>query len=170
MSRHGLIARIAWVVAALGAGAIDAKEVQGPADAPRTSSSEAARAPASAPGASAGKPASAQASEPKLTVNRAVMAANGSMLQVRFTVPASSVTRWIPMQPKDTYVVDETSGEKFYVANLGRIGPAAQVRLPKEGGSSYMIIDNRHEHLKPGAKITVVVGALKQKHVTVAEQ
>jgi len=33
-----------------------------------------------------------------------------------------------------------------------------------------MIIDYRHEHLKPGTKITVVVGALKQEHVTVAEQ
>lgn len=159
MSSQGLIARVAWVVAGLGAGAIDAKEVQGPAETPRTMSSEAARAPAGA-----------QASEPRLIVNRAVMAANGSMLQVRFTVPVSGATRWIPMEPKDTYVVDETSGEKFYVANLGRIGPAAQVRLPKGGGSTYMIIDNRHAHLKPGAKITVVVGALKLEHVTVAEQ
>jgi hypothetical protein len=159
MSRKGLIARVAWAVAGLGAAAINANEVQGPAETPGILSSPAAQARAAA-----------QAPEPKLAVGRAVIVGNGSMLQVRFSVPTSTVTQWIPVEPKDTYVVDETTGEKFYVTNLVRIGPAAQVRLPKGGGSSYMVIDNRHEHLKPGAKITVVVGALKQEHVTVVEQ
>jgi hypothetical protein len=159
MSRKALIAGVAWAVAGLWAAAIDATEVQGSEPAPGTQGSEAVRADAAA-----------RPPEHKLTVNRAVMVANGSMLQVRFTVPASTTTQWIPVDPKDTYVVDESSGEKFYVANLVRIGPVAQVRLPKGGGSTYMIVDNRHEHLKPGAKITVVVGALKQEHVAVAEQ
>ncbi|HEX4584579.1 MAG TPA: hypothetical protein VH183_07095 [Burkholderiaceae bacterium] len=111
-----------------------------------------------------------KAREARLTVDRAVMAANGSMLEVRFTVPPAATTQWIPTDQKDTYVVDETSGERFFVLNLVRIGPAAQVRMPKGGGSSYVIFDNRHERLKPGATITVVIGALKQEHVKVAEQ
>ena len=106
----------------------------------------------------------------RLTVDRAVMVADGSMLEVRFTFPPAATTRWIPTDHKDTYVVNEATGEKFFVLNLVRIGPAAQVRLPKGRGSGYLIIDNRYEHLKPGAKITVVIGALKQEHVTVAEQ
>jgi hypothetical protein len=110
------------------------------------------------------------APERRLTVNRAVLVANGSMLEVRFTVPPAATTQWIPTDQKDTYVVDETNGEKYFVLNLVRIGPAAQVRLPKGGGSSYMIIDNRHEHLKAGARITVVIGGLKEEHVMVAEQ
>jgi hypothetical protein len=123
------------------------------------------------PGAkSAAVEAGAAAQAAKLMVNRAFLVANGSMMQVRFTVPPSNTTQWIPVDPKDTYVIDEASGEKFFVANLVRIGPAAQVRIPKGGGSTYMVIDNRHEHLKPGTLITVVVGGLKQQHVTVAEQ
>lgn len=112
----------------------------------------------------------ASAAPSVLTVDRAFLAGGGSMLRVNFKVPSPRTTQWLPVDPKQTYVVDEATGEKFFVLNLARIGPAAQVRLPKGGAASYMVIDNRHEHLKPGARITVVVGALKQEHVTVAEQ
>ena len=105
-----------------------------------------------------------------LMVDRAFLAGSGSMLRINFKVPAPKTTEWLPVDPKQTYVVDETTGEKFFVLNLVRIGPAAQTRLPKGGGASFIVIDNRHEHLKPGARITVVIGALKQEHVTVAEQ
>jgi hypothetical protein len=105
-----------------------------------------------------------------LTVDGAFLAGSGSMLRVNFKVPAPKTTEWLPVDPKETYVVDEATGEKFFVLNLVRIGPAAQTRLPKGGGASFMVIDNRHEHLKPGARITVVIGALKREHVTVAEQ
>jgi hypothetical protein len=119
--------------------------------------------------AQAGAAVAARAPARELTVNRVFMVANGSMVQIRFTVPAATATQWVPVDPRQTYVVDEATGEKFFVMNLVRIGPLAQVRLPKGGGSSYMVIDNRHERLKPGTRITVVVGALKQEHVTVAE-
>jgi hypothetical protein len=107
---------------------------------------------------------------PALTVDRAFLTGGGSMLQVHFTLPPPKSTQWLAVGEKDTYVADEATGEKFFVLNLVRIGPAAQVRLPKGGGPSYIVIDNRHEHLKPGARITVVIGALKQEHVTVTEQ
>lgn len=157
MRRRGLIAGIAWAAAgcsgiAAAAEALTAVEVH-----------------AAAPPASTQSPA-AEVPERKLTVNRAVRVANGSMLEVRFTVPPAATTRWIPTDQKDTYVLDEATGEKFFVLNLVRIGPAGQVRLPKGGGSSYMIIDNRYEHLKPGARVTVVIGALKQEHVMVTDQ
>jgi len=113
---------------------------------------------------------SASGAPSSLTVDRAFLAGSGSMLRVNFKVPAPKTTEWLPVDPKQTYVVDEATGEKFFVLNLVRIGPAAQTRLPKGGGASYMVIDNRHEHLRPGARITVVIGALKQEHVTVAEQ
>ena len=105
-----------------------------------------------------------------MTVDRAVMAVDGSMLEVHFTVAPAPTTQWIPTDRKDTYVVNEATGEKFFVLNLVRIGPASPVRMPKSGGSSYVIIDNRYEHLKAGATITVVIGALKQEHVKVAER
>ena len=122
------------------------------------------------PSPKASSPASASRVASALTVDRAFLAGNGSMLRVNFKVPPPKTTEWLPVDPKDTYVVDEATGEKFFVLNLVRIGPAAQVKLPKGGGASYLVIDNRHEHLKPGARITVVIGALKQEHVRVAEQ
>jgi len=147
MRRKARIAGVVWCVAALFVAAAGAS-AQG---------QHAAQAGATTP-------------ERKLTVERAFMVANGSMVQVRFTVPPAKTTQWIPVDQKDTYLVDEATGEKFFVMNLVRIGPAAQVRVPKGGGSSYMIIDNAHEHLKPGARVTVVIGDLKQEHVTVADQ
>jgi hypothetical protein len=152
-------ARIAAVAATVAALCTMAAAVEAP---------DAGRAPDANPAAGAAAPAPAPGG--RLTVSKAFIVANGSMLQVRFNVPPSKTTQWIPVDPKDTYVVDEANGEKFFVANLVRIGPAAQVRMPKGGGSTYMVIDNRHEHLKPGALITVVVGGLKQEHVMVAEQ
>jgi hypothetical protein len=158
MSLNVAIAGIAWAVAA-SCIAVQSRAEPGdrPANAPHVAS----------PGADSSKSESAV---PALTVSRALLAANGSMLQVHFTVPPPKSTQWLPVDQKDTYVVDEATGEKFFVLNLVRIGPAAQTRLPRGGGSSYMVIDNRYEHLKPGARITVVIGALKQEHVKVAEQ
>jgi len=105
-----------------------------------------------------------------LRVDRAVLAGEGSMLQLHFTVPKPKNTEWLPVDQKETYVVDEANGEKFYVLKLVRLGPVGQVRLPKGGGPSYLVIDNREEHLKAGAKITVVIGTLKQEHVIVAKE
>jgi len=105
-----------------------------------------------------------------LTVGGAYLAANGSMVKVQFQVPASKTTRWIPTDGKDTYLIDELSGEKYFVLNLTRIGPVAQTRIPKGGGSSYMYFDNRHEDLRAGAKVTVVIGATKLEHVTLVNQ
>jgi len=102
-------------------------------------------------------------------VQSAMFEANGSMLNVRFTVPPSKATQWVQVDPKDAYVLDESSGQKLYVMNLVRIGPAAQVRIPKNGGTSYAIFDNSHDLLKPGARVTVVIGALKQEHVQITE-
>jgi hypothetical protein len=115
-------------------------------------------------------PAVAQSADKPLIVDRAFVVANGSMLQVRFAVPRAQTTRWVPVGEKETYAIEEASGEKFYVMKLVRIGPAAQVRMPKSGGSGYVIFDNRHERVKPGARITVVIGGLKQEHVLVEDR
>ncbi len=158
MRPKGLITSLALAVAGFSGVAVADPRQQGPAQGQ----------PATLPATAADTVA--KMAQRKLTVNQAVLVANGSMLEVRFTVPPATTTQWIPTDPKDTYVVDEATGEKYFVLNLVRIGPAAQVRLPKGGGSSYMIIDNRYEHLKAGARITVIIGALKEEHVTVAEQ
>jgi hypothetical protein len=130
-----------------------------------------AESPAKAPGPISPKSESSDPSQPPaLNVDQAVLEGGGSMLKVHFSLPPPKSTQWLPVDQKDTYVVDEATGEKFFVLNLVRIGPAAKVRLPKGGGSSFMVFDNRHEHLKPGARITVVIGALKQEHVTLAEE
>jgi hypothetical protein len=157
MAPRVTIAGVVWAVAA---SCVAVQSRAEPDDGP-------ANARVASPRADSAKSESAASA---LTVDRAFLAGNGSMLQVRFRVPRPKSTQWLPVDEKDTYVVDEATGEKFFVLNLVRIGPAAQVRLPKGGGSSYIVIDNRHERLKSGARITVVIGALKQEHVTVAEQ
>jgi hypothetical protein len=153
----GRIAGVAWAASALwGAAVAGAVEAQG--------------APGEKGEPSSAIEASAHVKAPSLAVERAVLVGNGSMLQVHFSIPISTATQWIPMEPNATHVIDEATGERFFVENLVRIGPAAQTRLPRGASASYMVIDNRHEHLKAGAKITVVVGGLKQEHVTVVER
>jgi hypothetical protein len=73
----------------------------------------------------------------------------------------------IEADPAGIYLIDETTGVKYYIVRLKRIGRLAVTKDPSDPASRTILIRNLNKRLKAGAKVTLVVGGLRQEHVIV---
>jgi len=108
-----------------------------------------------------------RASEPRIEVVWAKFLAGGEYLEVRFKV--FGMPKYDP-EPDSTYVVDEATGQKFFIAWLKRIGRVATTKVHKDGSVQFIMIKNQDRKLKPGDRITVIIGPTRQEHVLVEEK
>lgn len=101
--------------------------------------------------------------EPRLEITKAMLVANGRLIEIRYRIYGDLKTR--PLNPKETYVIDESSGELFFIERPPRlIGGSRNIPL------SYIIFSNNKGLIKKNALITVVIGGLRQEHIKVEEQ
>jgi hypothetical protein len=121
-------------------------------------------APAPAP-ATAPAPAPAPApSVPRMEVTQLRLAANRDFVGVKFRMIGSD--RFDP-KATEIYLVDESTGERFSVVRLQRIGRIAEFSVPGEKDVHQIMFRNREGKLKIGSRVTVVVGAARQEHLLV---
>jgi len=102
----------------------------------------------------------------QLSVVQCRLAANGEFVGVRFRV--TGVDRFDP-DAAETYLVDESTGEKFFVVRLQRIGRLAEFSAPGEKDVHHVMFRNREGKLKLGTRVTVVVGPARQEHLLLQE-
>jgi hypothetical protein len=75
----------------------------------------------------------------------------------------------IAPDPAGTYLMDEGTGEKYYLVLLRRIGRLAEIRNPEETAVHSLMFRNPYGKLKPGTKVTLVVDGMRQQHVVVGK-
>jgi hypothetical protein len=92
------------------------------------------------------------------------LAANREFVGVRFRMIGGD--RFDP-ETTEIYLVDESTGERFSVIRLQRIGRMAEFSVPGEKDVHHIIFRNREEKLKIGSRVTVVVGPARQEHLLV---
>ncbi len=92
------------------------------------------------------------------------LAANGEFVGVRFRMIGGD--RFDP-GATEIYLVDESTGERFSVVHLQRIGRMAEFRVPGEKDVHHIMFRNREGKLKIGSRVTVVVGPARQEHLPV---
>ncbi|MGZ8447893.1 MAG: hypothetical protein ACXWWM_08970, partial [Candidatus Deferrimicrobiaceae bacterium] len=109
-------------------------------------------------------PPSSLPSSPRVEVTRLQLAANREYVGVRFRMVGRD-----RLDPKATeiYLVDESTGEKFSVVRLQRIGRMAEFRVPGEKNVHQVMFRNREGKLKIGSRVTLVVGTARQEHLLV---
>jgi len=90
------------------------------------------------------------------------LAENGEFVNVQFRFHGKE-----PFHPdrRETYLVDETTGEKFFLLALQRIGKVDRVPEPGDQPVHNLVFKNRDGLLKAGARVTLVVGELRSKHL-----
>lgn len=103
-------------------------------------------------------------SSPRVEVVKVRLASNREFVGVRFRMIGGD--RFDP-KAKEIYLVDESTGEKFSVVLLQRIGRMAEFRVPGEKGVHHIMFRNREGKLKIGSRVTVVVGPARQEHLLV---
>jgi hypothetical protein len=101
---------------------------------------------------------------PRMEVVQLRLAANREFVGVRFRMIGGD--RFDP-EATEIYLVDESTGEKFSVVRLQRIGRMAEFRVPGEKDVHHIMFRNREGKLKIGSRVTVVVGSARQEHLLV---
>jgi hypothetical protein len=69
----------------------------------------------------------------------------------------------------EAFLIDESTGEKFPVVRLQRIGRLAEFTAPGEKGVHNVLFRNREGKLKPGTRVTVVFGSIRKEHLRLQE-
>jgi hypothetical protein len=101
---------------------------------------------------------------PQMEVTQLRLAANREFVGVRFRIIGGG--RFDP-GAAEIYLVDESTGERFSVVRLERIGRMAQFSVPGEKDVYNMMFRNREGMLKIGSRVTLVVGPTRQEHLLV---
>jgi hypothetical protein len=99
----------------------------------------------------------------QLVVQEVKVVGNGYLLDVRFS---SKGIKALDPADDQTYVENPETGERYPVAKVPRIGLLAPQHL-ENLRSSYMIIDNARQRIKPGDRVHVVVSGVRQENVPV---
>jgi hypothetical protein len=99
-----------------------------------------------------------------MEVTQLRLAANRDFVGVRFRMIGGD--RFDP-EATEIYMVDESTGERFSVVRLQRIGRIAEFSVPGEKDVHQIMFRNREGKLKIGSRVTVVVGAARQEHLLV---
>jgi hypothetical protein len=101
---------------------------------------------------------------PRIEVVHCRLAPSNEFLDIRFRIYGAAT---FDPDPSSTYLIDEGTGEKYYIMLLQRIGKLAETRSPEETAVHSIMFRNIDRKLKPGARVTLVAGGLRQEHVVV---
>lgn len=102
------------------------------------------------------------AEAPRIEVLHCRLAPSGEFVDVRYRILGEEKT---DPDPADTYLVDEATGEKYYLMLLQRIGRLPGTRSQEDAVARSIMFRNFDRKLKPGARVTLVVGGLRREHV-----
>ena len=101
---------------------------------------------------------------PRMEVTQLRLAANREFVGVRVRMVGGD--RFDP-EATEIYLVDESTGDRFPVVRLQRIGRMAEFRVPGEKDVHHIMFRNREGKLKIGSRVTVVVGPARQENLLV---
>lgn len=99
---------------------------------------------------------------PALDVVECRLVSKGEFIDLRFRV--IGVKTFDP-RAMEAYLIDESSGEKFDVVRLQRIGRLAEFTVPGEKDIHSILFRNREGKLKRGTLVTVVIGSIRKEHL-----
>lgn len=103
---------------------------------------------------------------PRYEVISSRLVAGRELVEVKLRVPGAE--RFEP-GPENTYLVEEATGERFYVVQLQRIGPLGDVRDPGDQAVRSITFRNREGKLRPGSRLALVIGKARLRNLTLEE-
>lgn len=107
-----------------------------------------------------------RASAPRLDVIQCRLASDGEFVGVRLRVHGRKT---FDPEALETYLLDESTGEKFHVVRLQRIGRLAEFPVPGEKDTHNILFRNRDGRLKVGTHVTLIVGSSRVKHLVIQD-
>jgi len=93
------------------------------------------------------------------------MSAAGHMLDFRYKVVDADKAK--PLSARQTKPYLESRGKQFPLFNAPRVGPLRSTYQPEAGKVYGMMFVNSYQILKPGDKVSVVIGDFRADEVTI---
>jgi hypothetical protein len=90
---------------------------------------------------------------PQLQVLKAMLTAGGGLIDIRYRLKGAPPR--IFGRDRDLHIIEESSGEKFYVLGVPKIGQLAPKRVKDTTPVSYLIFQNRGGKLKKGEHVVM---------------
>ncbi len=103
----------------------------------------------------------------RIEVIKARLGRGGLLLIISFRIQGIGSLR-PPTNIRDIYVIAESTGERFNVRRVSRVGALGQ-RHSSEGPVSSVLIDNLQREIKKDSRVTLVIDNLQQEHIVVEE-
>ena len=95
------------------------------------------------------------------------MAVAGHMVDFRYRVLDSQKAAPLFVRKTKPYLLDQESGKVLAVPNLGKVGPLRTSDPPKQGRIYWMFFGNNGGLIKPGSKVTVIIGDFRMEDLVV---
>ena len=107
------------------------------------------------------------AQESGMQVTAVRLSASGHMIDFRYRITDSDKASGLLKRGEATFLIHEASGAKLPVSNT-KYGPMRQTAVKPQANRIYFILfSNSTAIVKPGDKVTVVIGDFKVEHLTV---
>jgi hypothetical protein len=95
------------------------------------------------------------------------LSAYDSMVDFRYRIIDPEKAGPLTDRSAKPYLVDEATGEKFYVPNAAKIGSLRAKGTPIAGRTYFILFSNGKGTIKKGSKVDVVIGDFKTAGLTV---
>ena len=95
------------------------------------------------------------------------LSANGYMLDFRYRVKDADKASPLFSSKIQPYLVDQESGAKFLVPQPPKIGALRTTRKPIPDRNYFILFANPGKYVKPGNKVTVVIGDFRAENLVV---
>jgi hypothetical protein len=103
-----------------------------------------------------------------IEVKTIMLSAAGYMLDFRFKVLDAQKIEPLFGRKVDPYLIDEASGATLIVPSPPKVGQMRQTLYqPHEGEIHYILFANPGRFIKPGNKVSVVIGDFRAENLTV---
>jgi len=96
-----------------------------------------------------------------------LLSAGGYMLDFRYHVSDAEKAAPLFSRQIRPYIIDQSSGAKFFVPETAKVGALRQTRKPYPDKNYFIIFGNPAKFVKKGNKVTVVIGDLKIENLVV---
>lgn len=112
--------------------------------------------------ACAGRKEAFWSSPPRMEVVQCRLAANQEFVGVQFRMIGADRFDAVTTE---IFLVDELTGARYPVVHLQRIGRLAEFGAPGEKDVHSAMFRNLEGKLKPGTRVTVVIGTARREHL-----
>jgi hypothetical protein len=93
--------------------------------------------------------------------------AKGYMLDFRYRIIDAEKAAPLFSPRIKPYIIDQASGAVMAVPNVPKLGSMRSTRKPIKDKNYAILFANPGQHIKPGNKVTVVIGDFRAEHLIV---